>query len=132
MPEHAQGIDTGKRIKGRKRQHCHRHARLVLVVIVTAASASDTAGGRDLVDRLAVEHPSVAALLVANGYCTTVAQHAYESGIDLQVTPKPGGAKGFESTPRWPVERTFGWLMRHRRLARDYETLPERSVGHIH
>jgi len=26
---------------------------------------------------------------------------------------------------RWVVERTFGWLMRHRRLVRDYERLPE-------
>ncbi|MFD8416921.1 transposase, partial [Streptomyces sp. NPDC059650] len=33
---------------------------------------------------------------------------------------------------RWAVERTYGWLMLHRRLARDYETLPERSQAVIH
>jgi transposase len=132
VPEHAQGIDAGKRIKGRKRHIVTDMLGLILAVIVTAASVSDTAGGRALVDRVAAEHPSVAALLVDNGYRATVAQHAYEAGIDLIVTPKPGQAKGFEPTPRWPVERTFGWLMQHRRLARDYETLPERSASHIH
>ena len=30
------------------------------------------------------------------------------------------------------VERTYGWLMLHRRLARDYETLPIRSEAVIH
>jgi hypothetical protein len=33
---------------------------------------------------------------------------------------------------RWVVERTFGWLMNHRRLARDYETHPHRSEAMIH
>ncbi len=32
---------------------------------------------------------------------------------------------------RWGVERTFGWLMHHRRLARDYETHPHRSEAMI-
>lgn len=48
------------------------------------------------------------------------------------VTDQPPPlAKGFEPTQRWPVERTFGWLMQHRHLARDYETLPERSAAQI-
>ncbi|WP_345694522.1 transposase, partial [Nonomuraea thailandensis] len=33
---------------------------------------------------------------------------------------------------RWVIERTFGWLMLHRRLARDYETLPASSEAMIH
>jgi hypothetical protein len=33
---------------------------------------------------------------------------------------------------RWVVERTFGWLMQHRRLVRDYETLPQRSRAMVH
>jgi transposase len=36
--------------------------------------------------------------------------------------------EGFVVLPRrWVVERTLGWLMRSRRLARDYETLPATS-----
>jgi transposase len=33
---------------------------------------------------------------------------------------------------RWAVERTLGWLMLHRRLVRDFETLPNRSRTMIH
>ncbi|MFB6840630.1 transposase [Streptomyces sp. NPDC056361] len=41
--------------------------------------------------------------------------------------------KGFQSLPkREVIERTFGRLMQHRRLARDYEALPQRSRTMIH
>lgn len=37
-----------------------------------------------------------------------------------------------DAPKRWAVERTYGWLMLHRRRARDYETLPARSEAMIH
>ncbi|WP_329528501.1 transposase [Streptomyces sp. NBC_01462] len=47
--------------------------------------------------------------------------------------PTRAGRQGFKVIPRrWIVERTFGWLMHHRRLARDYETHPHRSEAIIH
>ncbi|MDT0484552.1 transposase [Streptomyces sp. DSM 41640] len=47
--------------------------------------------------------------------------------------PTRPGTRGFTPIPkRWTVERTYGWLMLHRRLARDYETLPARSEAMIH
>ena len=51
-------------------------------------------------------------------------------GIRLVVV-KPGEAKrGFALLPRrWVVERTFGWLGRFRRLARDYERLAPTLAG---
>ena len=33
---------------------------------------------------------------------------------------------------RWVVERTFGWLMNHRRLVRDYELLPKSAEAIIY
>lgn len=60
-----------------------------------------TAGGRDLVDILAAEHPSVHTLLVDNGYRSSVAERAEQFGIDLVVSQKPDGAKGFVSTRSW-------------------------------
>lgn len=131
VPESDQGIDAGKKIKGRKRHIVTDFLGLLLAVVVTAASVSDTAGGRELVDQVAAEHPSVSTLLVDNGYRSSVAARAETAGIDLVVSQKPNGAKGFVPTPRWAVERTFGWLMQHRRLARDYETLPERAEAQI-
>lgn len=132
VPETDQGIDAGKKIKGRKRHIVTDFLGLLLAVIVTAASISDTAGGRDLVDIVADRHPSVHTLLVDNGYQKSVIERGEAAGIDVTVTQKPNGVKGFQPTARWAVERTFGWFMQHRRLARDYETLPERAVTQIH
>ncbi len=67
------------------------------------------------------------------GYRTKVIDHGARLGIDVEVVQRDPGAKGFKVIPRrWVVERTFGWLMHHRRLARDYETHPHRSEAIIH
>ncbi|WP_164914617.1 transposase, partial [Xanthomonas translucens] len=51
-------------------------------------------------------------------------------GIDLHVVKLPEAKKGFVLLPRrWVVERSFGWVNRFRRLARDYERLPETLAG---
>lgn len=54
-------------------------------------------------------------------------QHGVGLGIDVDVVQRPQ-VKGFQPIPkRWVIERTFGWLIQHRRLARDYEALPLRD-----
>jgi transposase len=56
------------------------------------------------------------------------AQAARDEGIELQVIKLAEAKKGFVLlSRRWVVERSFGWLNRFRRLARDYERLPERG-----
>ena len=48
--------------------------------------------------------------------------------VRLEIVKRPEGAKGFLLLPkRWIVERTFAWLGRYRRLAKDYEYLPRTS-----
>jgi len=48
--------------------------------------------------------------------------------IRLELVERNPAVKGFVVLPRrWVVERTFGWLGRHRRLSKDYEYLPESS-----
>ena len=50
----------------------------------------------------------------------------------LEIVKRTDSFKGFQVLPRsWVVERTFGWLNRSRRLAKDYERLPERSEAMI-
>jgi transposase len=58
------------------------------------------------------------------------AQTARDEGIELQVIKLQEAKKGFVLLPRrWVVGRSFGWLNRFRRLARDYERLPETLPG---
>ncbi|MEV0193551.1 IS5 family transposase [Kitasatospora purpeofusca] len=127
-----QGIDAAKKIKGRKRHLATDTLGLLLAVIVTAASVQDSAGGKRLLDELAADQPTVAKVWVDGGYNNTVINHGARLGTDVEVVKRPT-ATGFQVLPkRWVVERTFGWLMQHRRLARDYEALPQRSRTMIH
>jgi len=131
-PESSQGTDAGKKIKGRKRHIATDTPGLLLAVLVTAAPAQDNGGGKALTGELATAHPGVNRVWADSGYKRAVADEGAGHGIQVEVYAKPAGLKRFHATPRRPVERTFGWLMPHRRLARDHETLPERSITAIH
>jgi len=133
VPESSQGTGAGKKIKGRKRHIATDTLGLLLVLLVTAASVQDTTGGREVVSELAARHPGVVTAWADSGYKRSVIETGAAHGIDVRVVSKDPGQKGFAPLPRrWAVERTFGWWMLHRRLARDYETLPERSRTMIH
>jgi transposase len=133
VPEHAQGIDAGKKIKGTKRHIATDVLGLLLVVLVTAASVHDTVGGRALVQQVALHHPQVTVAWADSGYKQSVIDTGTAYGIDVQVVTKDPQQRGFvPQRKRWAVERTFGWLMMHRRLVRDYETNPRRSRAMIH
>ncbi|MFD5385950.1 IS5 family transposase [Streptomyces sp. NPDC127074] len=132
VAEASQGIDAGKKIKGRKRHLITDTLGLALAVLVTAASVHDSAGGKQLLTELADTHPSVSKVWADGGYSASILQHGAGVGIDVEVVQRPR-AKGFQPLPkRWVIERTFGWLMQHRRLVRDYETSPQRSRAMIH
>lgn len=132
VSESSQGIDAGKKIKGRKRHIATDVLGLLLVVIVTAASVQDSAAGQQVLDRIAVEHPTVSMTWVDGGYNHGVVNHGARLGVQVDVVKRPT-TKGFQVLPRrWVVERTLGWLMQHRRLVRDYEALPERSRTMVH
>ncbi len=101
--------------------------------MITAAPVQDTNGGKDVTAQLAARHPTVTAGWADGGCKAGFLAHAADAGITFRVVPKEPGQKGFAPLPRrWAVERTFGWLVLHRRLARDYETLPERSATMIY
>jgi len=52
--------------------------------------------------------------------------------LKLEIVKRSEKVKGFYVLPRrWVVERTFGWLGRHRRLSKDYEYLTETSESMI-
>jgi transposase len=132
VPTATQGIDAGKRIVGRKRGIITDTLGLLLVVIVTAASVSDNTIGLTLLDRATAAYPSLTKAWVDQGFRKKVVEHGATLGVDVEVVTKDPQVKGFSVIKRrWVVERTLGWLMQHRRLARDYETLPETSATMI-
>lgn len=79
----------------------------------------------------AVTEESVEVAFVDQGYTgAEPAQAALAHGIRLEVVNLPQAKKGFVLLPRrWVVERDFGRMARFRRLARDYERLPETLTG---
>ncbi|APY90672.1 transposase [Streptomyces alfalfae] len=133
VPATGQGIDAGKKIVGRKRSIVTDTLGLLLAVLVTAASVQDSIAGTRLLDQVAADHPGIRKVWVDGGYRQHLVEHAAALRIDMEITGRKPGTRGFTPIPkRWAVERTYGWLMLHRRLARDYETLPTRSEAVIH
>ena len=126
------GYDGAKRRKGSKAHLAVDTLGHLLALHITPANDQE----RDQVGRLAQqvqevtgEHVEVA--FVDQGYTgDDPAQAAEQHGIRLEVIKLPEAKKGFVLLPRrWVVERSFGWMARFRRLARDYERLPETLAG---
>jgi transposase len=129
----SQSTDNAKKIVGRKRNIMTDTLGLLLAVLVTAASVQDSNAGTRLLDQVAAAHPTIRKTWVDGGYRKHLVKHAATLGIDMEISARTPGTRGFTPIPkRWAVERTYGWLMLHRRLARDYETLPARSEAMIH
>ncbi|MGW6874594.1 IS5 family transposase [Streptomyces xanthophaeus] len=113
--------------------HRRRHPRPPPGRPCHAASVSDNAGGIQVLSHISVAHPRVTKARADNGYRTKAIDHGARLGIDVEVVHRDPGQKGFKVIPRrWVVEGTVGWLMHHRRLARDYEAHPHRSKAMIH
>ncbi len=133
VPVASQGTDNAKKIVGRKRSIVTDTLGLLLAVLVTAASVQDSNAGPRLLDQVAADHPTIRKTWVDGGYRKHFVEHAAPLGIDMEITARTPGTRGFTPIPkRWAVERTYGWLMLNRHLARDYETLPARSEAMIH
>jgi transposase len=133
VPVTSQGVDAGKKIVGRKRGIITDALGIILAVIVTAASLSDNAIGIGLLDHAKKAHPTITKAWVDTGFKNAVIERGATLGIDVEVVSRNAEKRGFHVVKRrWVVERSLGWLMLHRRLARDYETLPASSEAMIH
>ena len=120
------GYDAAKRIKGRKRHVLVDTLGLLLGVAVTSASSTERAGAQVVLGRVLTWFTWLRLLWVDGGYTgATFANWVKElrPKLAVEVVKRSDPTAGFKVLPRrWVVERTFGWLMHHRRLARDYET----------
>lgn len=122
----AVGYDAAKCIKGRKRHLLVDTLGLVLGVLVTPASTAERAGAQALLARILGWFTWLRRLWVDGGYSGEAFAHwvkGLRPKLEVEVVKRSDAVKGFVVLPRrWVVERTFGWLMRQRRLVRDYET----------
>jgi len=121
------GYDAGKKVNGRKRHIITDTLGLLLVVMVTTASVQDRDGGADILKFAHKVVPTLRHVFADGGYAgRLVAKARRYWKITVEVVKKPREQRGFSPLPRrWVVERTFAWLMRWRRLVRDYERFPE-------
>ncbi|WP_432038703.1 transposase [Streptomyces cucumeris] len=99
---------------------------LVLAVAVTAASVQDRDAAVPLLEHLRETYFSVRLVWADGGYAGRLVDCAAEKyRLTLEIVRRSDDMTGFVVLPRrWVVERTLSWLMRSRRLVRDYETSP--------
>ena len=126
------GYDGHKRTKGSKVHIAVDTLGHLLALRVTNASEQE----RQQVEVLAQEvqqatGETVELAFVDQGYTGRAAAHAAAAhGIKLEVVRLSTVKRGFVLLPRrWVVERSFAWMARFRRLARDYERLPQTFAG---
>jgi transposase len=126
------GYDGGKRRKGSKVHMAVDTLGHLLAIHMTPADEQDRSQVAEMarqVQEITGDHVQV--MFVDQGYTGDVPKRAAAAEkIDLQVVKLLEAKKGFVLLPRrWVVERSFGWMARFRRLARDYERLPETVAG---
>ena len=126
------GYDGAKRRRGSKVHMAVDTLGHLLALHVTPANEQDRARVKAVATQVqAATGQTVQVAFGAQGYTgKQPAQDAAQVGITLAVVKLPAATQGFVLLPRrWVVERSFGWLARFRRLARDYERLPTTLAG---
>lgn len=126
------GFDGAKKKKGSKVHIAVDTLGNLLALKVTPANQQDRAQVAELSAKVQeVTGGTVEIAFVDQGYTgETTEEEAANNKIKLMVVKHTEPKKGFVLLPRrWVVERTFGWLGRFRRLARDYERLTETLSG---
>jgi transposase len=95
--------------------------------IIHAADVQDRDGGLVLMASLFGLYPFLLKLFADGGYQGSQFQRGLRkvlARVEIEIVKRSDQAKGFAVLPkRWIVERTFAWLNRCRRLAKDWENL---------
>lgn len=130
----ARGYDAGKKIKGRKRHIAVDTDGRLLMINLTTADISDSAGAQAILDAIRKRWPWVKHLFADGAYDRRkLMDKAAFKDFVIEVVRRLDAEPGFKPLPRrWVVERTFGWMMRWRRLVRDYEQRIDVSKAMIH
>ena len=126
------GYDAGKKVKGKKRHILVDTHGLLMHAIVHPADIQDRDGGALVLATLFGLFPFLRKLFADGGYQGKKFRAAQAKALPhlrTEIVKRSELARGFEVLPRrWVVERTFAWLGRCRRLAKDWENLNRNAL----
>jgi putative transposase len=130
------GYDAGKKISGRKRHVAVDCLGLILAVMITPAATPDRDAARPLIRTLVALFGRLQIIWADGGYLGALVRWVKQlrpfGKLHLEVVRRCDHTRGFKVLPkRWIVERTFGWLVKSRRLCRDYEVRLDHSESMI-
>lgn len=118
------GFDAHKMLKGRKRHIVTDTQGFPLVAQVHAANIQDNHGAVPLLGALRQTFPTLRHVVADRVYRGKKLRKAIAAfgRWRIRIVTRPKGSRGFKPLPkRWVIERTFAWLGRNRRLAKDFE-----------
>lgn len=132
-PIDPQGYDAGKKVTGRKRHILVDTLGLLLNVVVHRASVQDRDGTRRLLRDAARRFPSIIKIFADAGYQgPKMAKVVADTGNwQIEIVKRTELHKFVVMPKRWIVERTFAWISRNRRLARDFERYAATVVAFV-
>jgi transposase len=107
---------------------------MLVSVKVHPANVQDNHGAFPVLQEAVRKHPSLTKFLADGGYQTPKISAALAeiTNATLKIVKRPQAQKGFVPLPkRWIVERTFAWISRCRRLARDYECQIKSAIAFV-
>ena len=128
------GYDAAKKVKGRKRHVAVDTDGQLLMVNLTPADVQDAEGAEAIITAIRKRWPWLKHLLADGAYDRgrLMSQAAYRDFV-IEIVRKLDNQQGFQVLPRrWVVERSFGWMIRWRRLVCDYEERCDVSEAMIH
>lgn len=107
---------------------------LIMALVVHPADIQDRDGAKLVLAKLADRFPRLKLIWADGGYAGKLIQWTADFGHwVLEIVKRNADLAGFVLLPRrWVVERTFAWLGKYRRLAKDYETRIDSSEAMIY
>lgn len=126
------GYDAGKKIKGRKRHILTDTNGFMVGIVVHSAAIQDRNGAVPVLQSVRRFYPFLRHIFADGGYAGDKLKQALKGKGDwtIEVIKRSNKAKGFTVLPRrWVVERTFAWLGRCRRLAKDWEATTQSATA---